>query len=128
MIPCFVCKKAGVCKHREVDLLPTRNIGQRLRYAQETDMDEPYESGLDRMLRELKFIKLRANGLVQRAIKAGTLIRPLSCDECGKACEPDAHHEDYLKPLDVRWLCHKHHAQADGARRRREKRAEENTQ
>lgn len=31
------------------------------------------------------------------------------CDVCGSTDNVDGHHEDYSKPLDVRWLCHKHH-------------------
>ena len=29
------------------------------------------------------------------------------CEVCGKKAH--AHHEDYSKPLEVTWLCHKHH-------------------
>ena len=30
------------------------------------------------------------------------------CKVCGDL-NVEAHHEDYSKPLDVVWLCHKHH-------------------
>lgn len=52
----------------------------------------------------------RAHGLVRSAIKSGRLKRK-PCEECG-AAEAHAHHDDYSKPLDVRWLCRKHHARA----------------
>ncbi len=30
------------------------------------------------------------------------------CSDCGET-KVEAHHEDYSKPLDVEWLCKKHH-------------------
>lgn len=50
----------------------------------------------------------RAMLLVQSAIYHGTLIRQ-PCELCGKQAE--AHHDDYSKPLEVRWLCRSHHRQ-----------------
>lgn len=43
--------------------------------------------------------------LVRSALRNGTLQRPDACSSCGVPCKPDAHHEDYSKPLDVTWLC-----------------------
>ncbi len=44
---------------------------------------------------------------VLHAVKTGRLKR-LPCEVCGK--EPaEGHHDDYSKPLDVRWLCKPHH-------------------
>lgn len=40
-------------------------------------------------------------------IYGGKLTRGACC-KCG-AEKVDAHHEDYTKPLDVIWLCRKHH-------------------
>lgn len=41
------------------------------------------------------------------AIKRG-LIERQPCEECG--AEPsDGHHHDYNRPMDVRWLCRRHH-------------------
>lgn len=51
-------------------------------------------------------IKDRAHHAVRRALKSGALERR-PCETCGDAA--DAHHDDYLKPLDVRWLCRSHH-------------------
>jgi len=38
------------------------------------------------------------------AIARGGLVRPNNCEWCGKKTKPQAHHPDYLKPLDVEWL------------------------
>lgn len=46
---------------------------------------------------------------VRRAVYSGKLTRPSNCSECGKDCMPDAHHEDYSKPLEVIWLCRECH-------------------
>lgn len=43
------------------------------------------------------------------AIRDGRLIRQ-PCEACGEA-KSQAHHDDYSKPLNVRWLCTKHHAE-----------------
>ena len=49
-----------------------------------------------------------ARWLTNRAVKSGKLVRQ-PCEVCG--VEPaEAHHDDYSKPLDVRWLCKSHHA------------------
>jgi hypothetical protein len=42
-----------------------------------------------------------------RAIRGKVLVRQ-PCEVCG-ALRVDAHHDDYLKPLAVRWLCPLHH-------------------
>lgn len=44
---------------------------------------------------------------VHEAVKAGRLVRQ-PCEVCGVA-NSHAHHEDYSKPLEVRWFCQKHH-------------------
>lgn len=31
------------------------------------------------------------------------------CAECGTTIDVHAHHDDYGKPLEVQWLCRKHH-------------------
>jgi hypothetical protein len=51
----------------------------------------------------------QAQSLVGKAIRAGKIVRGV-CVVCGEL-KVDAHHEDYNKPLDVVWLCHKHHLQ-----------------
>jgi hypothetical protein len=57
----------------------------------------------------------RVHFLVTQAIQKGILI-PKPCEICGfSGILPDGrnavhgHHDDYNKPLEVRWLCKKHH-------------------
>lgn len=56
----------------------------------------------------------KARWLVRRAIKAGRLTRK-PCEICG-ASPTEAHHDDYSRPLDVRWLCKRHHVEHHNAK------------
>lgn len=51
--------------------------------------------------------KYRARYAVSNAIRDGRL-KKLPCRICGNL-KSQAHHHDYSKPLDVDWLCFKHH-------------------
>lgn len=57
----------------------------------------------------LYVVRRRAWGVVRQAVNAGRLA-PQSCETCGLG-PTQAHHDDYSKPLQVRWLCDKHHKQ-----------------
>jgi len=46
---------------------------------------------------------------VATALRSGKLVRPDHCERCFAICIPDAHHEDYTKPLDIVWACRKCH-------------------
>jgi hypothetical protein len=50
--------------------------------------------------------KVTARVKVRDALKSGKLTK-MSCF-CGEE-ESQAHHDDYSKPLDVIWLCRRHH-------------------
>ena len=53
--------------------------------------------------------KVYAHKKVYIAIKLGKIKRE-PCEICGETERVQAHHEDYSQPLDVIWLCRKHHA------------------
>jgi len=53
--------------------------------------------------------KVKTHSTTNNAIAAGKLHRQ-PCEICG-ATPAEAHHDDYSKPLEVRWLCQKHHTQ-----------------
>jgi len=48
--------------------------------------------------------------MVNNAKRDGKLFEE-SCEICGSNNRIHAHHDDYLKPLNVRWLCAAHHKQ-----------------
>lgn len=48
--------------------------------------------------------KRRAHIAAGNAIRDGRLV-PQPCVMCGEEDKPHAHHDDYSKPLEVRWLC-----------------------
>ncbi len=52
-------------------------------------------------------VKYRARIALQNAVARGKVIRR-PCEQCGNT-RTDAHHPDYTKPLEVVWLCRKHH-------------------
>jgi len=54
--------------------------------------------------------KYRAHVLVGNAIRDKKLFRE-PCEKCGRIDTVHGHHDDYLKPLNVRWLCTAHHKQ-----------------
>ncbi len=39
-------------------------------------------------------------------------IKKLPCFKCG-SLKSEAHHSDYMKPLDIIWACKKHHIELD---------------
>lgn len=60
-----------------------------------------------RKFRECHPDKNDARHQVAYALQTGRLRRQ-PCEVCGCA-KTEAHHDDYSKPLDVRWLCRPHH-------------------
>lgn len=52
-------------------------------------------------------VKYKARIATSNAIRDGRLT-PKPCEVCGSE-KTEAHHADYSKPLDVRWLCRIHH-------------------
>ena len=56
--------------------------------------------------------KYKARTMVNNAVRDKKLFREV-CEVCGDD-NTHAHHDDYLKPLNVRWLCPIHHCEWHG--------------
>jgi len=52
--------------------------------------------------------KFLAHSAVRYALETDRLVKS-PCEICGSR-QTEAHHDNYSRPLDVRWLCRRHHA------------------
>lgn len=102
---------ANIERYREYERgrasLPHR-VEARKEYAQTPEGREAFKRS-NRRWQERNPIKRKAQVLAGNAIRDGRLAKQ-PCEVCGNS-KAQAHHDDYGKPLDVRWLCTKHHAE-----------------
>lgn len=109
------CGECRTCKHREYMRAYYRRPGAaaRIRAAALSSRNRRIESvrAADRTrgFRVYDEAKVRARAAVQRALGRGDLTRQ-PCEVCGDE-KVDGHHDDYGKPLEVRWLCRTHHGE-----------------
>src|SRR5574343_1986618 len=55
-------------------------------------------------------IKQEAHTILTNSIRSGKVIKG-PCEVCGSTYRIHGHHDDYAKPLEIRWLCSAHHRQ-----------------
>lgn len=113
---CKECTKKDVKKHRLENIerirqydrmrgsMPHR-VAARKEYMQTATGKRSHARALKKQ-REISPEKYNARAVFWRALKSGKLKKQ-PCFECGAPAE--AHHPDYNRPLDVVWLCSKHH-------------------
>ena len=116
---CKACVKARVNKHR-ADNVERIRAYDRKRYA-----EQPHRQELSRRCgrnatpeqrrawiakSKAKYPERRAaRGKVNSSLRSGALTKQ-PCEVCGST-NVHAHHDDYSRPLDVRWLCPTHHGE-----------------
>lgn len=96
---------------RERASLPSR-VKKRKEIAERWKIDPELKkrrSALNKEWKERNKLKRAAHVLTSNAI-ATKKLNKTPCEVCGVK-KVEAYHDDYTKPLDVRWLCRKHHMQ-----------------
>lgn len=97
---CKLCARANVAAARAANIEHHREY-DRKRFSEPERRAAVYARS--RTYRTRQPLKAAAHTAVGHAVSAGRLIRK-PCEQCAKP-KAEAHHDDYTKPLDVRWLC-----------------------
>ena len=89
-------------------------VRRAVRAYREANLELVQERDRKRERRDTPYVKALARRLVRDAVASGQLA-PEPCEKCGLDLDEkrfadgrrrvQAHHDDYSKPLDVRWLC-----------------------
>lgn len=95
--------KCAVCTRRDVQT----NYASRREHYQAYDRARYSPERVARMIELRDPKKHRARFTLHNAVNRGKLQKQ-PCEVCG-AKKVEAHHVDYSRPLDVRWLCKIHH-------------------
>lgn len=108
---CKECYKSAVRKNRldNVDYYRAYDKGRGCRV--NPSYAEDY--------RERSPMKYKAHNKVNNALRDGRIKKPINCECCGEANRLVGHHQDYLQPLVVDWLCQPchvawHHKNGEG--------------
>lgn len=106
---CKDCNRADVTAHRAAHR-PAIAFAEKHRAQTPARKKQARDSQQRR--KENRPEREQARYLTTNAIRDGRLIRQ-PCEVC-RSIKVEAHHDDYTKPLDVRWLCRKHHLEHHG--------------
>tara|TARA_R110002049_G_scaffold111950_2_gene261288 strand:- start:1765 stop:2184 length:420 start_codon:yes stop_codon:yes gene_type:complete len=98
---CKECNKDDVAKHRINNLDKIREYDRARGNRQDPNYIIEWKKKYPK--------KYKAHCMVNNQKRAGNLHQE-PCEVCGSE-KSVAHHDDYDKPLNVRWLCQAHHKQ-----------------
>lgn len=93
-------------KHR-ASALPEARLSRRRERGRARAKEESVRKAraeFDHRRRETKPETVAAHHAVSEALACGVLVKQ-PCASCGSSQKLQAHHDDYSKPLEVRWMC-----------------------
>lgn len=99
---CKECNKKDVKENRSAKLSYYRSYDKIRGNRQTPEYREKW--------RKDNLAKYQAKVLMSNLLRSKKITKG-SCEECGTIESVHGHHDDYLKPFDVRWLCAAHHSQ-----------------
>lgn len=115
---CKECTKKDAHKHRVENIEKVReydrnrpNKKERAKQSSEYNKTEKGKEVRRKAIKKYQEDKIKyyAKNVLNAAVRDGKIFKPSNCSSCGIECNPHGHHDDYSKPLDVRWLCVKCH-------------------
>jgi ribosomal protein S27AE len=118
---CTTCVIERVGKHREANLekilaydkfrsSKPHRVQARKDYAQTEEGKKAKRKG-SKTYHDRYPLRKAAHIVVGNAVRDKRLKKESECSVCSSTVKIEGHHDDYTKPLDVRWLCEKCHKQ-----------------
>jgi len=116
---CATCVKTRIEKHRQENIERIREYDkQRGNEPHRVEARKQYiktEAGKQAKKRAMDAYRKRhplryaSHMIVQKAVLDGDLLKASNCSVCDSTEKIEGHHDDYTKPMEVRWLCESCH-------------------
>jgi hypothetical protein len=116
---CIVCVKENVKNYRLLNLEKVKlEVKKRAKDPNRVASKKKYEQSEKGKLakkramdsyKERYPMKRASHIMVGSALLTGKIVKPNCCSECNSSKKIEAHHDDYTKPMELRWLCEKCH-------------------
>lgn len=94
---CKRCTKADASQHRSDNLERIREYDRRRGNRQPEGYSKEYAKRFPQ--------KYKSQTAVNNAVRDNRLLKATECEDCSSKKFLHGHHDDYSKPLEVRWLC-----------------------
>jgi hypothetical protein len=112
---CIDCVKDRVSKHRQANLERIKaydkerstnldRVMARKQYAKSEQGKVAHKKAMENYKKRYP-MAYAAHVILGNAVKNKTIVRADSCSKCSSIYKVEGHHDDYTKPLEVRWLC-----------------------